>query len=46
VAIEQLDELDEVRQRAGQPVDRVNDDDIDLARPDRCSACRSVEPPQ
>ena len=32
MAIEQLDELGEVRQRAGQAVDLVNDDDIDLCR--------------
>src|SRR6266567_8555321 len=34
VAVEQLHELGEVRQRAGQAVDLVNDNDIDLARPD------------
>ena len=32
MTIEQLDELGEVRQRAGQPVDLVNDDDINLPR--------------
>jgi hypothetical protein len=31
MAIEQLDELGEVRQRAGQAVDLVNDDHIDLS---------------
>ena len=34
MSIEQLDELGEVSQRAGQAVDLVNDDDIDFARPD------------
>ena len=32
MAIEQLDQLGEVGQRAGQAVDLVNDDDIDLSR--------------
>jgi len=31
VSIEQLDELGEVGQRAGQAVDLVNHDDIDLS---------------
>jgi hypothetical protein len=31
MTIEQLDELSEVGQRAGQPVDLVNDDHIDLS---------------
>ena len=31
MAIEQLHELGEVSQRAGQPVDLVNDDHIDLS---------------
>src|SRR5262249_36270166 len=32
--VEQLDELSEVRQRAGQAVHLINDDDIDFTRPD------------
>ena len=32
MAIEQFDELGEVRQRAGQAVNLVNDNDIDLSR--------------
>jgi hypothetical protein len=31
MTIEQLDKLGDVRQRAGQAVDLVNDDDIDLS---------------
>ena len=34
MTIEQLDELGEVRQRAGQAVHLVDHDDIDLACPD------------
>ena len=34
VPVEQLDELGEVGQRAGQPVDLVDDDDIDLSGAD------------
>ena len=34
VLVEQLDQLGEVRQRAGQAVDLVDDDDVDLAGPD------------
>ena len=34
MGIEQLDQLGEVGQRAGQPVDLVDDDDVDLAGPD------------
>ena len=48
--VEQLDQLGEVRQRAGQPVDLVDDDDVDLPGPDvlqqRCRAGRSVLPPE
>jgi hypothetical protein len=32
--VEQLDQLGEVCQRTGQPVDLVDDNDIDLAGPD------------
>ena len=32
--VEQLDQLGEIRQRPGQPVDLVDDDDVDLAGPD------------
>ena len=31
--IEELDQLGEVGQRSGQPVDLVDDDDVDLAGP-------------
>jgi hypothetical protein len=34
MTIEQLDELGEVRQRAGQPVDLVDDNDVHLPGPD------------
>ena len=34
VLIEQFDQLGEVGQRAGQAVDLVDDDDVDLAGPD------------
>jgi hypothetical protein len=34
MGVEQLDQLNEIRQRAGQPVDFVDNDDIDLAVPD------------
>ena len=34
MAVEQLDQLGEVRQRAGQAVDLVDDDDVDLAGSD------------
>ncbi len=34
MGVEQLDQLGKIRQRAGQPVDLVDDDDIDLAVPD------------
>ena len=34
VLVEQLDQLGEVRQRSGQPVDLVDDDDVDLAGSD------------
>ena len=34
VRIEQLDELGEVCQRAGQAVDLINDNDTDFAHPD------------
>ena len=34
MGIEQLDQLCEVRQRPGQAVDLVNDDDVDLAASD------------
>jgi hypothetical protein len=39
--IEQLDQLGEVRQRAGQAVDLIDDDHVDFARPDVLQ-----EPPQ
>ena len=32
VGLEQLDQLGKIRQRAGQPVDLVNQHDVDLAR--------------
>jgi hypothetical protein len=34
MGVEQLDQLGEVRERAGQPVDLVDHDDIDPAVPD------------
>jgi hypothetical protein len=34
VDIEQLDELGEISERAGQPVDLVDQHNVDLARPD------------
>jgi hypothetical protein len=34
VGIEQLDELGKISERAGQPVDLVDQHDVDLARPD------------
>jgi hypothetical protein len=34
--VEQLNELREIGQRAREPIDLVDDDHIDLARPDIC----------
>src|SRR5206468_6498828 len=34
VGIEQLDELGEISERAGQPIDLVNQHNVDRARPD------------
>ena len=34
MGIEQLDELGEIRERAGQPIDLVNQHNVDRARPD------------
>ena len=34
MGVEQLDQLGEIGERAGQPVDLVDDDDVDPALPD------------
>ena len=34
MGLEQLDELGEIGKRAGQPIDLVNQHNVDLARPD------------
>ena len=34
MCVEELDELGEVGERAGQPVDFVDDDDVDFSGPD------------
>ena len=48
--VEQFDQLGEVGERAGQPVDLVDHDDVDLAGPDvgrrLCRAGRSSEAPE
>ncbi len=48
--VEQLDDLGEVGQRAGQPVDLVDHDDVDapsaMSASSRCSAGRSMVPPE
>ena len=50
LGVEDLDDLGEVGQRAGQPVDLVDDDDVDLPRrmsaSSRCRAGRSMLPPE
>ena len=50
VLIEQLDQLGEVGERAGEPIDLVDHHDVDLAGPDIgqefCRAGRSREAPE
>ena len=50
MGVEQLDELGEVGQRAGEPVDLVDDDDSIFRDSDvveqLCRAGRSIEPPE
>ena len=42
VLVEQLDELGEVGQRAGQAIDLVDDNDVDLSRPVRLPAAAAA----
>ena len=50
MGVEQLDQLGEVSERAGQPVDLVDDDDVDPSCADRlqsvCRAGRSSDAPE
>ena len=51
MGVEHLDQLGEVGERAGQPIDLVDDDDVDPSglrhrRAVSASAGRSIEPPE